>query len=152
VNALTQRELVGTAHTPSQWRGTIAMDNPQDFGVLQGAAGISGEWTVCGVEVYIGETGRSRAYVYAVKRSLIKDFDSWAEIANANDGAIPVTKFEVRGPNGYGTAGTVLLPMFKRVEIKASLRHALHDQGFDMVVQDEVNVDWNDDTVHDGDS
>lgn len=130
-------EPVGPADTQyNDWKGTVALDDPDEPRELLELAGLDfDEWSIVGVDFY-GSYGSSWVVLYAVERSKVNNFEDWARVAAENDGLIPVTRFEVHPKDTNG--GLAALSLFKRWDIHARLRHAIHDQGFDLIVEREA--------------
>jgi hypothetical protein len=127
----------GPAHVQyGDWRGTVALDNPDHSDDLYRLAGVDpGEWIICGIEIYntseavAGVSGS----VLAVRRDLVGQFGDWEKVARANAGAVPATEFMFR----EGTTMAVL-GEFKRVDIRATLRGAIEDAGLDLDVVETI--------------
>jgi hypothetical protein len=118
------------------WRGTVALDDPDDPADLYRLCGIDpDDWIICGLE--ISNTSESAAgvsgSVLAVRRDLIEQFEDWEKVARANDGAVPASEFVLR----EGTTMAVL-GEFKRVDIRATRRGAIEDAGLDLDVVETV--------------
>jgi hypothetical protein len=116
------------------WRGTVALDNPDDQADLYRLAGIDpDEWLVCGIEIHRLEVAGIEGSILALRRDMIAEFDDWEKVADSFGGAVPVTEFVFR--EGLTMA---ILAQFKRVDIRASLRHALEDQNLELEVTNTV--------------
>jgi hypothetical protein len=132
-----EQDPVGPADVQyNDWKGTVALDNPQDDDALYELAELKrDEWTIVGVDLY-GGSYASAADVYAVERSRVSEFADWARIAAEDNGNIPVTRFRlVPGQEGIRNFGAEVLSKFKRWSIHARLNDAIYEPGFDLVVE-----------------
>jgi hypothetical protein len=117
------------------WRGSVSLDNPDDDRDLYRIAGVDpNDWRICGIEISGASGIAITASVLAIRRALIHEFDDWDRLARDNDGAIPVTEFELR----EGTA-LALLGQFKRSDIKATLRSAIWEGAVQLEIVETVH-------------
>jgi hypothetical protein len=130
-------ERFGPAYVRSgDWHGTVALDDPDDPSELYRLVGIDpGDWIICGLE--IENTSETEAAVVssvvAVRSELINEPADWEKVARAHGGTIPTTRFV------FGAGHTMaILAAFKRVEIRATLRHAAEGAAPDLEVVDTI--------------
>jgi hypothetical protein len=127
-------ERLGTARAQyNDFRGTAAFDeNPATNAVCELAGIDPSQWYVLGIELWGGYEDNG-AWLLAVRRTIGADPESLRRLAEANDGAIPVTRFSLP----YGRSGADLLSVFKRWNVKA-IRGSLSDRNIDLKVTDTV--------------
>lgn len=79
------------------WHGTVSLDDPDESGELERIAGVDpNDWRIWAIDISGASGTGIRASVLAVRHELIEDFGDWERVARDNDGAIPVTEFELR--------------------------------------------------------
>jgi hypothetical protein len=114
------------------WRGTVAMDDPDEWAQIEQYARIPKDWLILGIELAGGsELGNERtwAWILAIRQS------DWSDLGNA-DGIRPGQEISVkRFPVREADAVDVLKAM-KRFSIRASLRSVAHAQ---LIVTDEAD-------------
>jgi hypothetical protein len=86
---------------------------------------------VVGVEIS-GGYDSSDAALLAVRRGTVNKFDGWAAMAGEFDGGIPATRFTLP------ISGVALLQKFKRFAIHATRAEALHNQGIELLIENDV--------------
>ncbi len=93
------------------------------------------EWRIIGIDYYSGYEA-TFASLLVVPAGTVESFDGWAKLAAENDGAIPVTAFDLTTE-----AAEQLFRAFKRVSIHATPRIAIHEAGIELEIVERRGPD-----------